>query len=221
MTENCNIFLNLYHLLYQFLSSSESRGIITLMKLLRIIARFFLDIIETVVVAAAIFVIIYLFLIQPHQVNGNSMWPSFLDGEYLLTDKFSYRINDPRRGDVIIFKAPTGARCPKELYCDFVKRIIALPQETVKIEAGKVFVNDTEISEEYLGSEQTAETITAGNQPFILHLGDDEYFVMGDNRGHSSDSRAWGSVPRENLVGRAWIRYWPPQRVGFIAEAAY
>jgi signal peptidase I len=191
------------------------------MKLLRIIARFFLDIIETIVVAAAIFVVIYLFLVQPHQVNGNSMWPSFLDGEYLLTDKFSYRINEPERGDVIIFQAPAGARCPKELHCDFVKRIIGLPNETIKIDDGKVIVNGTELLEDYLSSGPNGVTASPGDEPFIYHLGDYEYFVMGDNRGHSSDSRAWGPVPKENIVGRAWIRYWPPQRVGFIAEAAY
>lgn len=191
------------------------------MKLLRIIIRFFLDIIETIVVALAIFVIIYLFLVQPHQVNGNSMWPNFLDGEYLLTDKFSYRINDPNRGDVIIFQAPAGARCPKEMQCDFVKRIVALPHETVTIQEGKVSVDSTLLSERYLTEDQSLETAAPGNEPFIYGLGEDEYFVLGDNRGHSSDSRAWGPVPRENIVGRAWVRYWPPQRIGLIAEAAY
>ncbi|MCH7951389.1 signal peptidase I [Patescibacteria group bacterium] len=191
------------------------------MKLLRLIARFFLDIIETVVVAMAIFVIIYLFLIQPHQINGNSMWPNFLDGEYLLTDKFSYRFNDPRRGDVIIFRAPPSARCPLELQCDFVKRIVGLPQETITIQEGEILVNGTTLSEAYLPNETAFGTGTPGNKPFTLRLGEDEYFVLGDNRGHSSDSRGWGPVPAENIVGRAWVRYWPPQRVGFIAEAAY
>jgi len=191
------------------------------MKLLRIIARFFLDIIETVVVALAIFIIIYLFVVQPHQINGNSMWPSFLDGEYLLTDKFSYRFRDPIRGDVIIFLAPSGARCPQQLQCDFVKRIIGLPHETVSLMDGKVYVNNTLLHETYLPNDPAFETDSPTGNPISVELKDDQYFVMGDNRGHSSDSRAWGSVPRDNIVGKAWLRYWPPQRVGFIAVAAY
>lgn len=185
------------------------------------VARFFLDIIETIVVALAIFVLIYLFLVQPHQVNGNSMWPNFLDGEYMLTDKLSYRLNEPVRGDVIIFRAPTGARCPQQLQCDFVKRIIGLPGETILLREGNVLVNDVELSETYLPDDPRFETATPSEGPLSIRLKGGEYFVLGDNRGHSSDSRAWGTVPRENIVGRAWLRYWPPQRVGFIAEAAY
>jgi signal peptidase I len=186
---------------------------------LKTVVHFFMDIIETIVVALAIFVVIYMFLIQPHQVNGNSMWPNFLSGEYLLTDKLSYRFQDPQRGDVIIFHAPTGANCPQQLQCDFVKRIIGLPKETLEIREGQVYVNDLKLSETYLQSLSTPTAISRGVDSFSVQLGDSEYFVMGDNRSHSSDSRAWGPVEKENIVGKAWLRYWPPQRVGFIAIA--
>lgn len=191
------------------------------MRFLRIVARFFLDIIETVVVALAIFVIIYLFLVQPHQVNGNSMWPNFLDGEYLLTDKLSYRLDSPLRGDVIIFRAPPGAHCPQELHCDFVKRIIGLPQESVTLVGGTILIDDKPLAESYLPQDFATASQTSSGQPLRMTLDEEEYLVLGDNREHSSDSRAWGAVPRENIVGRAWLRYWPPQRIGFIAEAAY
>lgn len=187
----------------------------------RKIFHFFLDIVETIVVALSFFVIIYLFLVQPHQVNGNSMWPSFYDGEYLLTDKFSYRINDPERGDVIIFHAPSGANCPKQLQCDFVKRIIGLPNEEIEIKQGKLFINGSAITEYYLPEKETILAQQKITDEFHLNLSEEEYFVMGDNRSHSSDSRAWGPVPKKNIVGKAWIRYWPPQRIGFIAEASY
>src|SRR4030065_809809 len=96
------------------------------------------DVIETVVVAAAIFVVVYLFLLQPHQVKGASMEPSFHDGEYILTDKISYRFSEPRRGDVVIFKAPTNPDV------DFIKRIIALPGEKVEINNSRITIYNSE-----------------------------------------------------------------------------
>lgn len=188
--------------------------------MMKTVVHFFLDIIETIVVALALFVIIYLFLVQPHQINGNSMYPSFFDGEYLLTDKLSYRFKDPQRGDVIIFHAPAGARCPKELQCDFVKRIIGLSRETIEIKEGKIYINGSLIEESYVQTnDEVINREVKTELQFVLK--EDEYFVMGDNRSHSSDSRAWGSVPKENIVGRAWIRYWPLKRAGIIAEASY
>lgn len=188
-------------------------------RVVRTVFRFFLDIIETIVIASAIFIVIYLFLVQPHQINGKSMLPGFFDGEFLLTDKFSYRFNDPSRGDVIIFHAPTDARCPQEIQCDFVKRIIGLPGEVVEIKGGNVFIDGEQLPELYLASGST--TISRTGDSIRFELKTSEYFVLGDNRDHSSDSRAWGTVPAENIVGKAWVRYWPLQRLGIIAQASY
>lgn len=190
-------------------------------EILKTIAHFFMDIIETIVVALAIFVVIYMFLVQPHQVNGNSMWPNFLSGEYLLTDKLSYRFQEPQRGDVIIFHAPPNANCPKQLQCDFVKRIIALPNETVGIANGQVLIEGKRLNESYLDDDSNQMTLTRSADSFSIKLDSNEYFMMGDNRAHSSDSRAWGPIEKEDIVGKAWLRYWPPQRVGFVAIAAY
>ncbi len=172
----------------------------------------FLDIIETVVIALAIFVIVYLFLFQPHQVRGNSMYPNFHDSDYLLTDKISYHLSQPKRNDVIIFTAPRN-----EDY-DYIKRIVGLPGEMMKLEENGLFINNTLLEEPYLPDGQ--ETF-AGN---FLGLGEtvtipeDNYFVLGDNRNHSSDSRDWGFVPRENIIGRAWFRYWPLNQMGLITK---
>lgn len=184
-------------------------------KILRLILDFILDSIETVVVSLAFFIIIYLFLFQPHQVKGNSMSTSlkksFYNGEYLLTNKISYRFNLPKRGDVIIFKAPQN-----ENY-DYIKRIIALPGETIKTKNGKVFINAKPLKESaYL----PPTTYTKGG----IFLKDEEeitipqnkYFVMGDNRNFSSDSRDWGLVPKKNIIGKAWFCYWPPKKIGFL-----
>lgn len=179
------------------------------------VGSFFLDVVEVVVMALAFFVILYLFLFQPHQVRGSSMYPNFHDKEYLLTDKISYRFGEPERGDVIIFKAPRN-----EEY-EYIKRIIGLPGERVKISEGKIFINDQLLDESYL----PADFFTRGgsyvpeNQTLVL--GDNEYFVMGDNRSYSSDSRDWGPVGEVNIVGKAWLRYWPADRIGTVEDVSY
>lgn len=171
----------------------------------------FLDILETVVIALAIFVIIYLFLFQPHQVRGNSMYPNFHDADYLLTDKISYRLSQPKKGDVVIFVAPKN-----EEY-DYIKRVVALPGEKVSInDTDQILVNGQIVNESFLPE----DVKTYGGN--FLEIGktvtvpENQYFVLGDNRSHSSDSRDWGFVPKENLVGKAWFRYWPLDRMGLV-----
>lgn len=174
-----------------------------------------LDTIETIVIALAIFVVIYLFLFQPHQVKGSSMYPNFHDGEYLLTNKISYSFDEPKRGEVIIFRAPQN-----EQY-DYIKRIIGLPGEKVKIENGKVFVNDQKLEEFYLPESLRTQAGRFSKESQTIAVPSGQYFVLGDNRDHSSDSREWGPVPRRNIIGRAWFRYWPPSIAGLISEVEY
>lgn len=179
------------------------------------IGGFFLDIIETFVIALAMFVLMYLFLFQPHQVKGNSMYPNFHDEEYLLTNKITYRLSEPKRGDVIVFKAPKN-----EEY-DYIKRIVGLPGDTIKIEDCNVFINNQPLKEEYLSENictSSGRTWQAGKS---IMLSENEYFVAGDNRPYSSDSRDWGTVPETNIVGKAWFRYWPADRIGIIRETEY
>lgn len=179
------------------------------------IVNFFLDFLETIVVALSIFVVVYLFLVQPHEVKGGSMEPNFYNNEYILTDKISYKFSPPVRGDVIIFESPTNPDL------DYIKRIIALPGEKIKIQHGQVFVNGQRLDELYLS---TATYLPADNS---IHEGEEitipegSYFVMGDNRPNSSDSRVFNAISEKRIVGKAFLRYWPPSKFGLILKISY
>jgi signal peptidase I len=173
------------------------------------------EILETVVIAGAVFVVVYYFLVQPHQVTGSSMMPTFENGEYILTDKVSYHFSDPRRGDVIVFKSPTD---PSK---DFIKRIIGLPRERIELNQGFIFINGQVLDEPYLP--RSTRTLGRGllpdGQEVIVPL--NQYLVLGDNRTHSSDARDFGTIPRNSIVGRVWLRYWPLNRFSLIPRQAY
>ncbi|MFH1183085.1 MAG: signal peptidase I [Candidatus Moraniibacteriota bacterium] len=168
------------------------------------------SILEMAQVIAVSLIIVFLvrsYLIQPFLVKGASMEPTFQDGNYLIIDEITYRLRVPQRGEVIVFKYP---RDPKQY---FIKRIVGLPNERVEIKDQKItiyssdFPNGKELNEVYLPPDDS----TKGN--ITIQLGTNEYFVLGDNRPFSSDSRYWGAVSRDLIVGRAWIRAWPPSEV--------
>lgn len=167
-----------------------------------------IDFIQTFVVFGAVFTLIYLFIAQFHKVSGNSMLDTMHNGDYLITEKVSYRFGDPQRGQIVVLKDPMDETK------DFIKRIIAIPGDTVKIENGKVFVNGGQISETYI----VPNTQTRGgaylSEGETVTIETNRYLVFGDNRNHSSDSREWGPIAKEKLVGRALFQYWPPQKIG-------
>lgn len=164
--------------------------------------------VEALVFAAAIFVVCYLFLFQPNQVSGSSMYATFHDKEYILTDKISYRFNEPKRGDVVVFKSP------KNPDIDYIKRIIGLPGETIKLYNGKIYIDNVLLEENYLPK----NLLTPGS--YFLREGgavtvpQNDYFVLGDNRTGSSDSREWGPVKKGEFIGRVFFRYFPFDRIG-------
>ncbi len=174
-----------------------------------------LDALEPVVVAFAIFMMVYLFLFQPHKVDGRSMYPNFYDKEYILTDKVSYQRGDPRRGDVVVFHAPP----PYD--SDFIKRIIGMPGESIMVKGGKIFLNGSMLDEEYLPGDYvtTEKSFLREGVPYTIPIG--YYMVFGDNRSFSSDSREWGPISRKSIVGKAWIRYWPINRIGITPHQTY
>lgn len=159
------------------------------------LTSFFKEIIQTSLVSLAIFLFVYIFLVQPHRVKGESMMPNFANGELILTEKISYRFSKPRRGDIIVFRALSPNRV------DFIKRIVGLPGETVEIKDDIVLVDGRQLEEPY----ETQKT--EGN--VSVSLGKNQYFVLGDNRRSSSDSRSFGPIDKKSLKGRAWVVYWP------------
>ncbi len=154
---------------------------------------------ETVAVAVIVVFVIRTFLIQPFLVSGASMEPNFSEGNYLLVDELTYRFRDPVREEVVVFRSPTGRDY-------FIKRIIGMPGEEVVIQDGKVFVSGKLLEENYLYGEKTPMDIS-------LKLGPDQYFVLGDNRGHSFDSRSWGPLELGKIVGVVRLRLWPLNKV--------
>jgi len=188
--------------------------------ILKQLGAFLLDIFETLVIALSIFLIVYLFLMQPHQVNGQSMIPNFESGDYVLTDKISYRLGEPQRGDVVVFHAPSSAHCPQGTGCDFIKRVVGLPGELIEIKNSQIFVNSESLGEVYVPDEFQTEAGSFTKNKSVS-LGDNQYFVVGDNRPHSSDSRVWGPIDKSMIVGKAFFRYWPPETMGVIESIRY
>lgn len=180
----------------------------------------FLDLIETMAISFSIFLVIYLFFLQPHQVNGQSMVPNFQSGEHVLTDKVTYKVREPMRGEIIVFHAPPDANCPEGTGCDFIKRILAVPGDTVEVKDNAIWVNGDKLPEPYIPADfQTMPgNATKGKS---VYLGPDEYFAVGDNRPYSSDSRAWGAITKADIIGRVFFRYWPVSAISPVVKSDY
>lgn len=167
------------------------------------------EIVRFAIIALIIVIPIRMFVAQPFIVSGASMEDTFHGGEYLIVDQLSYYFEEPERGEVIIFRYP---RDPSKF---FIKRIIGVPGDTVIIEGSSVTVTN----EEYPEGIALDEPYVAAMQPntdLREELGDGEYFVMGDNRNASSDSRVWGVLTRDKIIGKAFLRLFPVQEVGFF-----
>lgn len=192
-----------------------------MVNLMKKIGQFILDTIQAIVLALSIFIIVYLFLFQPHQVKGDSMYPNFINGEFLLTNKISYRFNEPQRGDVIVFKAPPSEPCA-EIECEYIKRIIALPGDRVRVANGRIYINGQLLDEsDYLPK----DTITASGSFLVegveKNIPEGYYLALGDNRSRSRDGREFGPIPRSSIVGKAWLRYWPISQMGLVKHEYY
>lgn len=174
---------------------------------------FIYDVFKTVTTVLGVAFLIRFFLIQPFYISGQSMEPNFKNNQYIIVDQISYRIKSPKRGDVIVFKYP------RNVAFSFVKRIIGLPGETVNVANGEVTIynkvhpNGIKLEEDYITSRTPLQT--------NLTLGNDEYFVLGDNRPNSSDSRTWGALPRHLIVGKVWVVLYPFEEFKTIKKPVY
>lgn len=180
------------------------------MSVVRKIVDFVMDILETVVFIGSLFIVIYLFILTPNQVKGASMEPTFQSGDYILTSRVTYKMRSYHRGDVIVFKAPRNPDI------EYIKRIIGLPGDKIMIENGNIFVNDKLLQENYIAARTNLWESGFAKEGSLITIPDNEIFVMGDNRPRSSDSREFGPVSADSVIGNVFYRYFPSSKVGSI-----
>lgn len=181
------------------------------MDLLRKLYSFLIDALQSLLVAAVFFLLIYMFIAKPFNVVGLSMYPNFQDKSYVLTSIISLHFNNPKLGDVIVFKAPPD---PEKSY---IKRVIGIPGDTVILKDGDVYLNGKLLDE----SRYLKPTVKTYGGAFLRDNGtitvpQDNYFTMGDNRNASSDSREWGLVSKDKIEGYSFFVYWPINDIKLI-----
>ncbi len=180
-----------------------------------------LEIVETLVLTLVIFFVIQTFVAQPYQVKQESMERTLEPGQYVLVDKLTPRIDTYKRGDIVVFKPPPDWVQPDNT--PFIKRVIGVGGDTIEVrDDGKVYVNDVAIDEPYLYADgDVPEPTDADPDLNSWTIPEGELFLMGDHRANSADSRAFGAVPVDNVIGRAWLRYWPMDTFGILTTPTY
>jgi len=183
-------------------------------KFLGSIGKAIYSLIETILVALVLAIVLYLFIMTPHEVVGNSMHPTYKNGEFLMANKITYRVSEPKRGDVIIFKYSDTA--------DFIKRIIGVPGDEVMIKDGKIYINGELLNESaYLDPSVITNGGSYLHEGQTIKLNEDEYFVCGDNRSNSSDSRDFAPIKKSAIKGKAWIVYYPFSEFRVVQHETY
>jgi len=165
------------------------------------------DALETLLLAAILFFVINT-LTGRYQVHGQSMEPSLHDGQFLIASKVTYWLHPPERGDVIVLDPPN-----RTSEVPYIKRVIGLPGDLVEVKDRRVWVNGVALNEPYIAEPP--------NYPGNWVVGEGEYFVLGDNRNNSSDSHSWGLLPEDNILGKAFFSYWPPESWGEIPHYSF
>jgi signal peptidase I len=186
------------------------------------------EIVTTIVLAVVLYVVIQTFVVQTYRVEMNSMEPTLLPNQHLLIDKLTPRFDPYSRGDIVVFHPPVTQRgdiattCANGKYADdetpFIKRVIGVPGDTVEVKAGSVWVNNVKLSEPYIDTDGNTEPLTDITQWTVP---DGCLFVLGDHRTKSQDSREFGMVKSSEVIGRAWLRFWPINTLGVLQTPTY
>lgn len=186
-------------------------GKLNVVEIIRKIYGFLIDSVQTFLIAAAIFLVIYLFLFRPYEVKGESMFPNFYDKEYVLTNLIVLRFQNPKLGDVVVFKAPPE---PEK---DYIKRVIGVAGDTVSVKDGDVYLNGKLLDQSSF-LKPTVKTYPGAflSEGETVTVPSDEFFVMGDNRTASSDSREWGFVKKDGIIGESLFVYLPLNRMRLV-----
>jgi signal peptidase I len=171
-----------------------------------------IEALKTLGLSAILAIGIRSYVAEARYIPSGSMLPTLEINDRLIVDKVGYRFQTPQRGDIVVFN-PTQKLEEQNFHDAFIKRIIGLPGETVEVKSGKVYINSQPLSENYIESSPNYQYGPATVPP-------DSYLVLGDNRNNSYDSHYWGFVPRENIVGRAVLRFWPPNRIGTLQDSS-
>ena len=188
------------------------------------------ELVVIVVVALGLALGIQQFLVKPFRIPSESMEPTLDVGQRVLVDRVSPRFSDPGRGDILVFKPPQGADDDATVECarqrpgapcevatkersdtNFIKRVVGVPGDHLSVRAGRVYINGKRQNEPFIRPDEACETC---NLPREIRIPPDHFFMMGDNRGNSTDSRVWGPVPKDWIIGGAFFTYWPPKRIG-------
>jgi signal peptidase I len=180
------------------------------------------EIVETLVLTLIIFLVIQTFIAQPYKVQQQSMEHTLEPDQYVLVDKLTPRFDSYKRGDIVVFTPPPD--WSREDDTPFIKRVIGLGGETVEIRDGDVFINGTKLDEQYLFATQSGDptqptTVPGDEHRWVIPAG--ELFLMGDHRANSADSRMFGPVEAGQVIGRAWLRYWPLDTFGILQTPTY
>lgn len=164
---------------------------------------------EPLLIALVLAILIRTFAFGPYKIPTGSMIPTFMVGDKIFVDKISYRFNEPERGDIIVFKYPLDQKK------DYVKRLVGLPGDNIEIRNGIILINGKAVTEEPFSKHYyyNVEDWEFGRSGITIEVPKDHYFVLGDNSAHSSDSRHWGFVPAKDVIGKAFIIWWPPKRI--------
>ena len=189
-----------------------------------------IELVSIVAIALLLALGIQAFLVKPFRIPSESMVPTLTVGQRVLVDRVSFHFTDPERGDVIVFKPPAGANnntcgadqgplqpCPRptddRADTNVIKRVVGLPGDRLRVEGGRAVINGRRLDEPYIRPDASCSICNLTDE---ITIPEGHYFMMGDNRGESADSREWGPIPKDWIIGQAFFTYWPPKRIGFL-----